>query len=459
MKIPSYQLTHHPVGSLREMATISWPIMLGLLSGSLMMFVDRKFLAELSLEALNASANAGMALTALLVAPMALASITEVFAGREHGAGSTQNIASPVWQMLWLALFLSPLFCLAAYLLPPICFYKTGNEALETAYFRQTILFGPFYMAVPALIGFFTALGNTRIGLKSTVLANVVNIGLDYALIFGHYGLPAMGVAGAALATSISQVVQTLYLLAVFLSRSYRRQFATQRNAFDAPLLISQIQLGLPAGVGHISEALTHMVFFRLMIAAGEQYITAAALAQSTYNLITFLAEGLSKGVSAVSANLIGARQFSLVPKVLLSASTLHIAMTSLWLTLSLLFPEFIISLFSSEAIDAHLQNPALRASLYWALNWITVFFLFDGLCWIFMGALISAGDGRFVLWVSSFANWLFYVVPVVICLSVYGMDADYGWPLMAAASAVNLGLYMWRFYSQSWLSLSLKRT
>ena len=194
MKIPSYQLTHHPVGSLREIAAISWPIMLGLLSGSLMMFVDRKFLAELSLEALNASANAGMALTTLLVAPMALSGISEVFVGHAHGSGSEKNLGAPVWQMLWLSLLLFPIFCLSAYLLPPICFYKTGNEALETDYFQQTILFGPFYMAVPALIGFFTALGNTQIGLKSTVLANVINIALDYVLIFGHFGFPALGV-------------------------------------------------------------------------------------------------------------------------------------------------------------------------------------------------------------------------------------------------------------------------
>ena len=127
---------------------------------------------------------------------------------------------------------------------------------------------------------------------------------------------------------------------------------------------MSQIQLGLPAGIGHISEALTHMVFFRLMIAAGDQYITAAALAQSTYNLITFLAEGLSKGVSALSANLVGARKFSLLPKVLLSASTLHITLASLWLFLSLFFPDLFISLFSSSAIESHLKDPAWRASL-----------------------------------------------------------------------------------------------
>ncbi len=91
----SYQLTRHPIGSLREMWQISYPLMLSFISGSLMMLADRLYLAHYSLAALNACANAGMAVWVFLIAPMMTAGISEVFAGQHNGAMKSIVWANP----------------------------------------------------------------------------------------------------------------------------------------------------------------------------------------------------------------------------------------------------------------------------------------------------------------------------------------------------------------------------
>src|SRR5690349_19218751 len=106
---PSYKLTKHPIGSLKEIWTISWPLMLGLLSGSFMLFADRLLLARYSTAALNACATSGMASYALMIIPLITAGISEVFVGRCNGANQMQEVGKPVWQMIWLSLLATPL--------------------------------------------------------------------------------------------------------------------------------------------------------------------------------------------------------------------------------------------------------------------------------------------------------------------------------------------------------------
>ncbi len=114
-----YQLTKFPVGSKREFWAMSWPLMLAMLSATLMMFVDRIFLARYSAAGLNASATGGMAYYVFMMLPMSIASISEVLVGRLHGERRHSEVGQAVWQMVWFSCLLTPVFFLIAYLFAP----------------------------------------------------------------------------------------------------------------------------------------------------------------------------------------------------------------------------------------------------------------------------------------------------------------------------------------------------
>ncbi len=453
----SYKLTPYSIGSLGEMWTISWPLMLGLLSGSFMMFADRLLLSHYSIEALNAAAIAGIASYILMIIPLITAAISEVLVGRSHGAGEIKDMGKPVWQMLWLSALTTPFFLLGAEFLPPFFFQGTGNELLESIYFSWMIYFAPAFCSTLALIGFFVGMGEVRIVTICSILGNLVNIGLDLVLIFGYGPFPEMGIKGAALATGLSQVIQTFFLLSLFLKKSYRHRYGTNQWQFNSRCFIETIRIGIPAGFCRFFEVIAHFLFFRIVILSGSDNLTIITIVQSFCILMGFIVEGLSKGVTSIIANLIGGGQISFVKQVIWSAKKLHLIIFCLWTVLLLCFSKFLLLAFFSEA-DIHLlQNPHFLSSLYWCLFWMSIFFLFDGFGWIYVGLLTAGGDTKFLLYVGLVLNWAGYVLPSYLLLVVAQGNASQGWMLIAFYAFAAFLIYRYRYRSGQWLASSVR--
>ena len=114
----SYQLTPYSVGSIKEVWTISWPLMLGLLSSSVMIFIDRILLSRYSIDSMNSAATAGTAFYAFLILPLIIAGISEVFVGQYHGHDEHQKMGIAAWQMIWFSIFITPIFIIIANFAP-----------------------------------------------------------------------------------------------------------------------------------------------------------------------------------------------------------------------------------------------------------------------------------------------------------------------------------------------------
>lgn len=450
----SYQLTRHPVGTLREMWAISWPLMVGLISSTLMLFIDRILLAWYSPEALTAGANAGMAYYMLLIVPMGICAISEVLVGRIHGEGNHGDAGNAVWQMVRFAVIIAPLMWAAGLWLPPLIFYGTGNELLEMEYFQPLMFFSPFVCGAVALSGFFIGIGRVRIVTYCTLAANVVNILCAYLLIFGCGSLPPMGVKGASIAIGLAELFQMLLLLFFFLKKECRATFGTNRWRHGSQSLWEGLRIGAPAALGHGVEVLAHYLFFRIVMLAGGDSMTIVAMIQSFYILVSFVIDAQSKAVSTIVANLIGAREYGLIGRVCAAACKLHTLFSLLFLGTWLLLPNALLGLFflSGEGASASYTDPAFLETAYRAALWMCLFFLFDGFGWILIGQLTAAGDTKFILYISSVVNWLTYLLPTYILIGVGHGGGDVAWMVITAYSVINFGLYFWRYSSRYWL-------
>lgn len=456
---PSYKLTSYPIGSIAELWTISWPLMIGLLSSSIMMFVDRLILARYSALALNAAATAGMAFWAFAIVPLVCAGISEVFVGRNHGAGRMQEVGRPVWQMVWMSCGTLPLFLLCGWLAPQFIFSGTGNEILETAYFRSFMLFGPFFCSTVALIGFFVGIGQVRIVTASAIVGNIVNIGLDLLLVFGYGSIPALGAHGAAVATGLSQIVQTVFLLMFFLRKKYRLDYRTADYSFRWGYFKESLVMGGPVGIGKFLEMLAHFVFFRIAAQSGPENLTIITVAQSFYLLLCFVIEGLSKGVSSLVANLLGGKQFDALYKVLRAGMILQTIFFIILAMLMILFSSPILLLFFSGAGAQFLTDPTFVATALSSLHWMCLFFLLDGFGWVYMGFLTAAGDTKFILYAGIVLNLFGYIVPTYFVLGVARALADKGWMLITVYAFVTFLTYAWRYRSKRWLKVFRETT
>lgn len=449
-KVGVMQLTKFPVGTIREVWAMSWPLMLGLISNSLMIFVDRLLLSWHAPAEFNAVANAGMACYAFLILPISICAISEVLVGRLHGEGRWEEIGKPVWQMIWFSLMLVAPMTIISFFVPPLIFYQTGNEFNETIYFQVMIRFAPILCATISLSGFFIGIGKVKIVSRCVVAGNIFNIFLGYVLIFGGWIVPSLGIMGAALATGISQTLQCLILLRYFLSQGYRRTYGTVQFDFNLMYFKEALRIGTPSGLGHAIEVAAHFIFFRIVMMAGNEQLTIAALVQSFYLLLGFVCEALSKGVGAIVANLIGARELTLIKRVFWSAIKLHILFFLVFFGIIWFYSNALINLFFTDT--QILLSTNLRVLATQAMLWMGVFFLFDGFSWILIGQLTAAGDVKFILYVSILINWLAYVLPVFLLVALGGKGANYAWMVIALSGMLNFMIYYQRYYSGKWL-------
>lgn len=439
---PAYQLTEHPVGSLAEIWAVSWPLMLSFCSGSLMMFADRLYLAHYNMEAMNAMAVAGLAGFCFLVFPFGIAQISEVFVGRFHGEENHAMIGRPAWQIVWLALFTWPIMSLLSRLLGGVIFAK---GSLEEAYFVQMLDFTPFFLMSVGFMGFYIGIGKTHVITYVTIIGNLANIILAPAFIFGSALSAPMGVTGAALATGISQGIQVCLLLAIYLHKTRRKEYRTYQWRPSFSLISQMLKVAVPSGLGRFIEVIAICVFFRIMASSGHEALTAATMAQSFYLLLIFCIDGITKGVTSVISNLVGAKEYGLIPKAIIAGLKVHAIVFVITSVFCLVGCEAIYSWILHEGDVALLQNEQFRLSLKITLIWNCLFFLLDGFSWITSGHLTSLGDTKYIMYVTACIPWLTYVLPLYFLVHYYSIGAAGGYALLVLDGFAMFSLFWWR--------------
>lgn len=454
----SYKLTHFPVGSLREIMTVSCPLILGLLSNSLMMFADRLFLANYSLETLSASATGGMAAILISILPLVIAGMSEVFVGRLNGEESKLEIGKSVWQMIWFSVATGPFFIILPRLLTPLIFYGSPLIEAEADYFIITSDLNMFWCICIALMGFYIGIGKAKFVMWITLAGNGLNILLDYWLIFGIGPFPEMGIRGAALATGIASFFMMLMLGAGFLSSKNHGLYRSRDYRFHFSLFKEGINIGIPAGLGRFMEMFAHMIFLRAVAFSGAENLTIVAIVQSIYILFAFCTEGLSKAVTAIISNLIGAGKLMRIGKVLRAAIFQHILIFSILMGSLYFFSHEVIGIFLPKDQAYLLLDTNFFYSTIYAINWMCIFFLFDGFCWILMGHLLAAQDTRFLLIASLAQNWVANIIPTLIGMLYLGWGAKEAWIILGFSAFLNTLLLLSRFLTGNWRKKSLEQ-
>jgi MATE family multidrug resistance protein len=436
-------------GSLKELCVISFPLMLSLMSSSLMFFADRLFLAQYSLEAHNAAASAGNIVSFLQFPLICTACISEVFVGQCSGSGDKKHIGPYVWQMIWLSLLSFLFFFPAAAWGGDYLFGGSRYQSMEEEYFRLLMFSGPIYCLAAALSAFYIGRGSLRFITIWTIIANIVNAFLASVLISGFSPyIPPLGIKGAAIATFASQGLFTLVLLKDFLKVTNMHIYGTGSFAFCWHKFYECLRLGFPASLAHTIEIFAWALFFRMLQNVSDAHIATASIAQTILFLFTFLTEGISKGATVVASNMVGAKQWKAIWKLLFSGLKFY---ALAFIALSFFFvyqPQLLVQLFIPASEAAHSGLAALVAS---SCLWIWFFFLFDGIHWLVVGLLTAVGDTKFVLKIGSSMIWVCALLPTYLLIVKGGLSPDFAWAISALYALAICLVYLARFYNERW--------
>jgi MATE family multidrug resistance protein len=447
-------LTKHPTGSFFELLSIAVPLILTALSGSLFVFVDRIMLSYYSFSVVNAVSGVGVVFATLCYPGCAIAAITEVFVGQYNGSGQHDKIAEPVWQMIFFSLMSAvvyiPLALLGESLFLSRIFIEEGLE-----YYQILVMGTPMFLLQSAVAGFFVGIGRPRLVTVAALVSNLVNLILNYFLIFGVWVIPPLGAAGSATASMIAEGIQLSILFGVFFNKHTHLKYLTRKMTVNLKLLWDQLRIGVPGAVGHTFEIGGWAFLSNFRAGLGDAYVTVMTVSGSSYLLFSFYTEGLQKAVIAITSNMIGSGDRGHIEKAKRSAYMLHAAFLALIFIPLVAWSDISIR----PLIDIQALAPEVVYAIKMALLGNFLFMIFDGYYWIYCGMLTAGGDTKTVMVVNSVSVWLFCVLPSVIWLTYFSSESYtvslYSFPVYGA---IVTGILYLRVRSNKWIKLDLSK-
>ena len=440
----------------REILIIAIPLIISTGSWSLQTFIDRMFLSWYSTEAIAAAMPAGMLSFTLLSFFLGTAGYVSTFVAQYKGAGHPEKIGASLWQGIYLAIIGG----LAIFLLIPVVpsLFKLANhdpavQKLEVTYF--TIL---CYGAFPAILanvlsGFKSGLGKTWPVMWVNLIATLFNIIFTYPLVFGKFGFPELGIAGAAIVTSLCPVVSvTIYAFLIFNKKNNEKYKVISGFRFDKKLFLRLIRFGLPSGVHFFLDICAFTLFSLFIGSLGKEMLAASNIAFSI-NSITFMPMiGLGIAVSI----LVGQNQGRETPSASIRCvwSGFHLTFSYMMLLAILLFviPDFFIAPFMVSTDPSSIE--AIRATCRILLKFVAIYTLFDSANMLFASALKGAGDTKYVMISNMLLSFLVFVLPTYLIIFYFHKGIYEAWAVATTYISL-LGLnFLVRFIKGKWKTM-----
>ena len=443
-------------GGYREVLEIAVPLILSTGAWSIMLFVDRMFLSWHSPESIAAALPAGMASFALTCLFIGTAAYVNTFVAQYYGAKEEAKIGSIVWQGAYLSIA-SLIIVIPAYFAAEYVFQKFDHEPavieFEIIYFKTLMFSAAFFVLNNTLSSFFSGLGKTMVVMWVSIVITVINIILDYLLIFGAAGFPGLGIRGAAIATNIAVIFGSLVFTLLILASKYRSRYQTLSSwRFDLSLFCRLIYFGFPNGLRLFIDMASFTAFVMIVGTLGTTELAASNIAFNI-NALSFLPMiGLMIGVSVVVGQRLGDNKPAIAERATWSA--IHIAATFFGVLgiLYLVTPDIFIWPFTLYGGFAANESTALLIVVL--LRFIAFFGIFDSIFLVFLGALEGAGDTRFIMKMSFLVSVILLVLPSYLYIKFFDANLMVLWSIITLNVMIYSAVFYWRFTKGPWKSM-----
>ena len=283
----------------------------------------------------------------------------------------------------------------------------------------------------------------------------MLNILLDYLLIFGHWGCPELGIYGAGLATSLASVFSFCCITVVFLLRKQELLPTRKYRGFRFEYLKKLFSFGTPAGVQVLFDvgAFTLVIFLIGHISDAALATTTIALA---INQIVFLPLlGFSDATSIVAGQFIGMGKMETAKRCAYRAWLLVVMYMCVTGAFYLLWPEVLLKLFQPETKGDIVFTEILRDGAI-LLALAALYNFFDATKFIFMGALRGAGDTRILMLIAISFSWCLMVPGVLLIIFVFKGTIITVWIFLSVYIAIEAAMMFWRFTSNRWQKIEM---
>ncbi len=400
---------------------MSGPAVFSMLIVSLYNIVDSLFVAELSEMALR-SVSIIFPIQMLMIAFAVGTSVgVNSYVARRLGADDLESASEAATHGLVLSFVNWGIFLIAGLTAAPAIVTLFSDHAGvvgdSVAYLRIVTIgsLGLFWQIHCEKI--FQATGNMTRAMYIQLAGAILNIILDPFLIFGWLGLPAMGVAGAAVATIVAQLIAGFAAVYLLVKKEEVLDIRLRGFRFNGRILVSIYRVGLPSLVMQSIMSFVGMVFNMILKPISEIAITVFGVYLRLESFVFMPVFGVGQGMLPLTAYNFGAKRYDRVRLVLQHGLTLTTAIMAFSTVIFQLFPRLLLGAFKATEQMYTMGIPAFRH--------ISICFVFAGVSIMLSNSFQALGQGKYSLFISIFRQ---VVLLLPLAWLFAGLHLDYVW-------------------------------
>jgi len=342
--------------SVKKIWNISWPIMISLVAQNIVNVTDTAFLGHVGAVELGASAIGGLFYVTLFMVSYGFTTGAQILIARRNGEknfGAIGSIFDNSFYFLGISTIVitTLIVFFGADLLRPF----VASEAVFQAsiVFLKYRIFGLFFASTALLFrSFYTGIAFTKyISISAAIMAGL-NVILAYGLIFGKLGFPEMGIAGAGLASSISEACALIFFFAITARKAHLLKYRLFRFAKpDFTIIRSTLDLSLFIMIQFVLSHAVWFGFFLMIEKMGETSLAISNIIRSIYMLLMIPSWAMSSATSSIVSNAIGEGFSKNVIPIVRKVLWLSMGITLLVVAVAVFVPGFMISIYTNDAI------------------------------------------------------------------------------------------------------------
>ena len=418
-----------PLGKL--LIQISLPMMISMLVQALYNIVDSIFVAQISENALTAVSLAFPIQNLMISTSVGTGVGVNALLSMRLGQKNEKGVSDAAMNGIFLYAITCIVFIIMGFFVPRF-YFETQTDNPEI------IEYGVQYLSICMIVsvGLYGAIlferllqstGRTVLSMISQLSGAITNIIFDPLLIFGLLGFPKMGIAGAAWATVLGQIVGFIISLSLNLTKNKEITFSIKGYRPELKVIGNIYKVGLPSILlGSIGSVLTYLINLIL----GAFTMTAVAVFGVYFKLQSFIfmpVFGLNNGIVPIVAYNYGAKKKERITRSIKLCAIAAVLIMTAGLLIFELFPRQLLAMFNASEEMYAIGIPALRR--------IAIHFPVAAICITLISVFQALGKGLLSM-IVSFVRQIIVLLPVAYLLSLTGEVNNIWWSFIIAEGA-----------------------
>ena len=433
--------------SYRNIWKVAYPILISLVMEQMIGLTDTAFLGRVGEIELGASAIAIVYYMVLFMIGFGFSLGAQIIIGRRNGEGNYKETGKIFWNGLYFVLGLSGVIILLSELFSPwLMRMMVSSDAIYQAalsYVRWRLPGMVFAFCTTMFRAFYVGTTQTKTLTLNSVVMVLSNVIFNYILIFGKCGIPALGITGAAIGSSLAELVSLIFfILYTRISCDRRRYGLDKAAAFEPGVIRSMMPVCTWTMIQHTVSITTWFIFFMYIEHLGERALAISNITRSVSGLMWVVLQAFSATCSTLVSNIIGEGHQDKVPLLIRRIMKLSYGILSVMILLFCLFPESIARIYTDIPDLIVASVPAIVVMC-------TSYFLNVG-GQVFFQAVSGTGSTKtaFKLELVALAGYLIYCTIIIATLKA---DVAICWTAEHIYGGILLICSWWYMRSGRW--------